>query len=52
MHAEDAVPLYMIGMPKIGLLLVNEYNIEGLFDMALQMLFPNGDALHCQPQIR
>lgn len=29
--------------PTIGTSLVNEYNIEGLFDMAFPTLFPTGD---------
>ena len=35
----------------IGSSPVNEYNIEGLFDMAFPTLFPTGDAEWLQPWI-
>ena len=36
----------------IGSSPINEYNIEGLFDMEFPTLFPNGDALPRQPRIK
>ena len=38
--------------PNIGSSLVNEYNIEGLFNLASPTLFPNEDALPHQPRIK
>ena len=34
-----------IDWPDIGSSPINEYNIEGLFNIAFPTLFPNGDAL-------
>ena len=38
--------------PEIGLSPINEYNIEGLFDMAFPTLFPMGTADWLQPRLK
>ena len=38
--------------PKIGLSPINEYNTEGLFDMAFPTLFPTGTADWLQPRLK
>jgi hypothetical protein len=45
-------PLNIVEWPQIGVALVNEYTKEGLFDMEFPSLFPNGHAVHDQPQQR
>ena len=38
--------------PEIGLSPINEYNTEGLFDMAFPTLFPTGTADWLQPHFK
>ncbi|XP_057860503.1 uncharacterized protein LOC131069166 [Cryptomeria japonica] len=42
----------IIDWPEIGLTPINEYNTEGLLDMAFPTLFPNGIGLQMQPRTR
>ena len=49
--ASTATPT-TIDWPTIGSSPINEYNTEGLFNMAFPNLFPNGDALPRQPHIK
>ena len=41
----------VINWPVIDLFPINEYNIEGLLDMAFPTLFPKGSTLYMQPNI-
>ena len=38
--------------PEIGLSPINEYNTEGLFDMAFPTLFPTGTVDWLQPHLK
>ncbi|XP_057827704.2 uncharacterized protein LOC131039077 isoform X1 [Cryptomeria japonica] len=42
----------IVDWPEIGLTPINEYNTEGLLDMAFPTLFPNGIGLQIQPRTR
>jgi ATP-dependent DNA helicase PIF1 len=42
----------VINWPTIGSSPINEYNTEGLFDMAFPTLFPKGEVDWLQPQMR
>ena len=51
-HTTSTTTPTIIYCPTIGSSPINEYNTEGLFDMAFPTLFPNGDALPRQPHIK
>ena len=51
-HTMSMTPPSTIDWPDIGSSPINEYNKEGLFDLAFPTLFPNGDALPHQARIK
>ena len=51
-HTTSMTPPTTIGWPDIGSSPINEYNIEGIFDISFPTLFPNEDTLPHQACIK